>query len=135
MMNIPQWRCTNKEEKWIPNNHQLNNTWIQNNNISIPSQHIKPIIDSKWAVQNYVKMATTKSIAKKSIKSKNIIKKVKNAPSNVVQSSMPNYINTKMIISPNQISKQVKNEKVFSLSPKNKSKISEARLIKNPDNK
>ena len=69
------------------------------------SQHAKPSIESKCAVQNYVKMAPSKLVNKKSIKSKNIIKKVKNTPSNIIQSSISSHGNTKMIISPNQISK------------------------------
>lgn len=118
----------------MPYSRPLNNPWVESNNISIPAHHIKPVIDSKWAVQTYVNMAPAKLITKKSIKSKNIIKKVKNAPSNVVQTNLSGYTNGKMIISPNQISKQVKNEKIFSLSPKNKARISETRLIKNQDN-
>ena len=59
---------------------------------------------------------------------------MKNPPSNVIQSSISSHGNTKMIISPNQISKQMKSDKVFSLSPKNKNRISETKLFKNPRN-
>lgn len=71
--------------------------------------HSKPVVESNVAVQKYVKMAPNKQIAKKSIKSNAVLNK-------------SNVVNAKMIISPHQISKNIKKEKVFSLSPKGKAK-------------
>ena len=68
MMTIQQWQCTNKEDRSMPWARPLNSAMNQLPINYIPSQHAKPIIESKWAVQNYVKMAPNKMINKKSIK-------------------------------------------------------------------
>lgn len=111
-----------KHDKGVPYSQQMGNLQMPVFTFQSTKPHSKPVVESNVAVQKYVKMVPNKQVARKSIKSKNIIKKGKNLEKSNIMLNKSNVINPKMIISPHQISKNIKKEKVFSLSPKGKPK-------------
>lgn len=88
-------------------------------NSSINHKHSKPKVDPNMVFENYVKMASNKSTTKKSVKSKHVARKSQNQVKSFSISKA--FVGGKLIISPSQISKNIKpDSRVFSISPKSK---------------
>lgn len=106
------WQQENLVEKW--RTHDERNPEVLNFYSS--NQYRKPVVNTGAAIQKYVKMIPVKMINKSSYKKSESFGKSKN------QNVKTSAGGPKMVISPNQINKHLKNERVLSLSPKSKSK-------------